>query len=255
MVVPWTTRRRFAADSPLEEPQHRRDGASLGSAPFPADCARRARRPRSREGHPGALAGTRRVSRQARIEGEDADRTRSRPTTSRSSSRCSTRQAVMPRLLPAARGSCSCPCGDHRGRRRQPGRNRGARTRQRLRPRCRACRCAGGRRQSTRGVAEARSPLLCVLHADTILPDDALTVIRRTLANPRDGPRGDFTPLIAGAETVRWGTTFHDWIKTWYAPVIFRPISFSGAAASCSVTTPCSSGAPTSWPSAAAMKR
>jgi glycosyltransferase involved in cell wall biosynthesis len=43
-----------------------------------------------------------------------------------------------------------------------------------------------------RGVAEARSPLLCVLHADTTLPDDALTVIRRTLANPQTalaGPR------------------------------------------------------------------
>ena len=42
-----------------------------------------------------------------------------------------------------------------------------------------------------RGVAEARSPLLCVLHAD-IPPDDALTVIRRTLANPQTalaGPR------------------------------------------------------------------
>jgi GT2 family glycosyltransferase len=64
-----------------------------------------------------------------------------------------------------------------------------------------------------------------VLHADTILPDDALTVIRRTLANPQTALAG-FTPLIAGAETVRWGTTFHNWIKTWYAPVIFRPHLF-----------------------------
>jgi hypothetical protein len=32
--------------------------------------------------------------------------------------------------------------------------------------------------------------------------------------------------LIAGAETVHWGTTFHNWIKTWYAPVIFRPHLF-----------------------------
>jgi glycosyltransferase involved in cell wall biosynthesis len=76
-----------------------------------------------------------------------------------------------------------------------------------------------------RGVAEARSPLVCVLHADTILPDDALTVIRQTLANPRIVLAG-FTPLIAGAEKVRWGTTFHNWIKTWYAPMIFRPHLF-----------------------------
>ena len=63
-----------------------------------------------------------------------------------------------------------------------------------------------------RGVAEARSPLVCVLHADTILPDDALIVIRRTLANPQTALAG-FTPLIAGAETVRWGTTFHNWTR------------------------------------------
>jgi GT2 family glycosyltransferase len=76
-----------------------------------------------------------------------------------------------------------------------------------------------------RGVAEACSPLVCVLHADTILPDDAVTVIRRTLANPGTALAG-FTPLIAGPETVRWGTTFHNWIKTWYAPLIFRPHLF-----------------------------
>jgi GT2 family glycosyltransferase len=29
-----------------------------------------------------------------------------------------------------------------------------------------------------------------------------------------------------GAERVRWGTTFHNWIKTWYAPLIFRPHLF-----------------------------
>ena len=63
-----------------------------------------------------------------------------------------------------------------------------------------------------RGVAEARSTLVCVLHADTILPDDALTVIRRTLADPRTALAG-FTP-------------FHNWIKTWFAPIIFRPHLF-----------------------------
>jgi GT2 family glycosyltransferase len=76
-----------------------------------------------------------------------------------------------------------------------------------------------------RGVEEACSPLVCVLHADTILPDDAVAVIRRTLANPGTALAG-FTSLIAGPETVRWGTTFHNWIKTWYAPLIFRPHLF-----------------------------
>jgi hypothetical protein len=74
-------------------------------------------------------------------------------------------------------------------------------------------------------VIEARSPLICVLHADTILPDDAVAVIRATMQDPRIALAG-FVSLIAGAEQVRWGTTFHNWIKTWYAPLIFRPHLF-----------------------------
>lgn len=75
------------------------------------------------------------------------------------------------------------------------------------------------------GVAEANAPLICILHADTFLPDDAVAVIRRTLMNPAIALAG-FTPIIAGAEKVRWGTTFHNWIKTWYVPIVFRPLMF-----------------------------
>jgi GT2 family glycosyltransferase len=76
-----------------------------------------------------------------------------------------------------------------------------------------------------RGVLEIRSPLVCVLHADTILPDDGIAVIRATMQDPRITLAG-FISLIAGAERVRWGTTLHNWIKTWYAPLIFRPHLF-----------------------------
>lgn len=79
--------------------------------------------------------------------------------------------------------------------------------------------------QINRGVAEARSSIVCVLHADTLLPDDAVAVIRATMRDPRTALAG-FTPLITGAERVRWGTTFHNWIKTWYVPLIFRPHLF-----------------------------
>ena len=75
------------------------------------------------------------------------------------------------------------------------------------------------------GVAAASAPLVCVLHADTILPDDAVAVIRRVLSDRALSLAG-FTPLIAGPETVRWGTTFHNWIKTWYVPFLFRPHLF-----------------------------
>ena len=79
--------------------------------------------------------------------------------------------------------------------------------------------------QINRAVAAASSPIVCILHADTLLPDDAVAVIRRVLSDPRTVLAG-FTPLLSGAETVRWGTSFHNWIKTWYAPLLFRPALF-----------------------------
>ena len=76
-----------------------------------------------------------------------------------------------------------------------------------------------------RGVAAAQAPVICVLHADTLLPDDAIAVIRRVLADERTALAG-FTPLLSGADAVRWGTSFHNWIKTWYVPLLFRPHLF-----------------------------
>lgn len=80
--------------------------------------------------------------------------------------------------------------------------------------------------QINRGVEEVSSPLICVLHADTILPDDAVAVIRRTLEDPRVALAG-FTPLISGPEKVRWATSFHNWLKTWHAPLLMRPHLFA----------------------------
>ena len=79
--------------------------------------------------------------------------------------------------------------------------------------------------QINAGVAAATAPLVCVLHADTLLPDDAVAVMRRTLAHPRIALAG-FTPLLTGPDKVRWATSFHNWIKTWYAPLVFRPRLF-----------------------------
>lgn len=80
--------------------------------------------------------------------------------------------------------------------------------------------------QVNRGVQEVSSPLICILHADTILPDDAVAVIRLTLDDPRVALAG-FTPLISGPRKVRWATSFHNWIKTWYAPLLMRPHLFA----------------------------
>ena len=76
-----------------------------------------------------------------------------------------------------------------------------------------------------RGVQEATAPIICVLHADTLLPDDAVAVMRRVLADPGTALAG-FTPLLSGPDQVHWGTSFHNWIKTWYAPLLFRPQLF-----------------------------
>ncbi len=84
---------------------------------------------------------------------------------------------------------------------------------------------AGRGAQVNRGVAEASSPLVCVLHADTLPPDDLVAVVRRALADPRTA-LGGFTPLLSGPDKVRWATSFHNWIKTWYAPLLFRPHLF-----------------------------
>ena len=76
------------------------------------------------------------------------------------------------------------------------------------------------------GVSAANSEIVCVLHADSILPHDAITEIRRAMENPKLA-LGSFTPRIAGPTGTRWGSSFHNWIKTWYAPLLLRPILFA----------------------------
>ena len=78
--------------------------------------------------------------------------------------------------------------------------------------------------QINAGVEAASAPLVCVLHADSVPPRDMVQVVRDTMADPKIA-LASFTPLIRGAKT-RWGTTFHNWIKTWYAPLITRPHLF-----------------------------
>jgi glycosyltransferase involved in cell wall biosynthesis len=75
------------------------------------------------------------------------------------------------------------------------------------------------------GVEHAQGEVVCVLHADTLLPTDAVAVIRQTMADPKIA-LASFTPRIAGPKGTRWGSTFHNWIKTWYAPLLTRPHLF-----------------------------
>ena len=79
--------------------------------------------------------------------------------------------------------------------------------------------------QINHGVRAATSEIICVLHADTVLPVDAIAVIRQTMGDTKTA-LASFMPRIAGPTGTRWGSTFHNWIKTWYAPLLARPHLF-----------------------------
>ncbi|MEO1045647.1 MAG: glycosyltransferase [Pseudomonadota bacterium] len=77
--------------------------------------------------------------------------------------------------------------------------------------------------QINHGVTEAESPIILILHADSILPVDAIAHVRQTLGDPKIA-LATFLPIIRGRKT-RWGTTLHNWIKTWY-PIVTHPHLF-----------------------------
>lgn len=83
----------------------------------------------------------------------------------------------------------------------------------------------GRAKQINHGVEQAQGEFVCILHADTIPPADMIAVIENTLSDPAIA-LASFTPVIAGPQGVRWGTTIHNWAKTWYAPLITRPHLF-----------------------------
>ncbi len=83
----------------------------------------------------------------------------------------------------------------------------------------------GRGRQCNAGVAATTAPIVLILHADTWAPDDAVAVAERTMADPRTVLAG-FTAILAGPEKTRWVTTAHNWLKTYYAPALFRPWLF-----------------------------
>ena len=90
-----------------------------------------------------------------------------------------------------------------------------------------------------RGVREATAPIICVLHADTLLPDDAVAVMRRVLADPGTALAG-FTPLLSGPDRVRCGDRFHIGSRLGTHPCSFAATLSCVACGCYSATTPCS---------------
>ena len=79
--------------------------------------------------------------------------------------------------------------------------------------------------QINQGVAQAKGDLICILHADSILPRDAVALIRETMAD-KGTALSSFFPKLVGERRTRWGSTVHNILKTWYAPLLTRPDLF-----------------------------
>ncbi len=84
---------------------------------------------------------------------------------------------------------------------------------------------AGRSVQMNLGAQTATGDILCFLHADTLVPDDLVSVIQTTLCD-RKIVGGGFISLMAGSHQTRWGFSLHNYLKTYYAPLLFRPHLF-----------------------------
>jgi rSAM/selenodomain-associated transferase 2 len=87
------------------------------------------------------------------------------------------------------------------------------------------CDRRGRSTQMNAGANAATGEILCFLHADTWVPDDVISVIEQTLRDPKIAC-GGFVSLMAGEQKTRWGISFHNYLKTYYAPLLFKPHLF-----------------------------
>ncbi|MBW4630028.1 MAG: TIGR04283 family arsenosugar biosynthesis glycosyltransferase [Brasilonema octagenarum HA4186-MV1] len=79
--------------------------------------------------------------------------------------------------------------------------------------------------QMNQGAEVATGEILCFLHADTLVPDDLVAVIEQTLLD-KTVAGGGFISLMTGDRTTRWGVSLHNFVKSYYAPLLFRPHLF-----------------------------
>jgi len=79
--------------------------------------------------------------------------------------------------------------------------------------------------QMNLGAKIATGDFLCFLHGDTIVPDDLVKIITKTLADETVAA-GGFISIMAGAEKTRWALSIQNYIKTYYTALIFYPHLF-----------------------------
>ena len=106
--------------------------------------------------------------------------------------------------------------------------------------------------QINAGVAAAAAPVVCVLHADTIPPDDMVAVIARTMDDGTHGARRLYPAAHrAGRHALGDERAQLDQDLVRAAVAASRTCSCA-ACGCCSATTRCSSDASSSWRSVAA---
>lgn len=81
--------------------------------------------------------------------------------------------------------------------------------------------------QMNQGAMAATGEILCFLHADTLVPDDLVALIENTLADATIAC-GGFVSLMTGTHITHWSISIHNYLKTYYAPLLFRPHLFFG---------------------------
>lgn len=85
---------------------------------------------------------------------------------------------------------------------------------------------AGRSVQMNQGAKVATGDVLCFLHADTLVPDDLVTIIDRTLADPTI-VAGGFVSIMTGATTTRWLFALLNVLKTDLMPCVLRPRQYA----------------------------
>ena len=80
--------------------------------------------------------------------------------------------------------------------------------------------------QMNAGADVAGGDVFFFLHADTFVPSDVVEIIRATLKRDRRIVVGGFVSLIETSSKTFWGMSLHNVLKTYYAPLLLRPVSF-----------------------------
>lgn len=79
--------------------------------------------------------------------------------------------------------------------------------------------------QMNKGAEIATGDYLCFLHADTYVPPDLIAIIRKTLFDSSIAG-GGFISIMRGESSTRWGISLHNFLKTYYTPLLFHPYLF-----------------------------